>query len=138
MKGMSYNIYSHNFAMNNLKYFREISGVTSKQLSKLLNVTVHTYIGFEQEKITIPLEIVVMLSKIYDISADEIFVPKEELKKATEDTVCNYSTLDDEQRFKVLCSNLTGGEKNDVTYRDVRRIKNTIINSHMNEDKNSV
>ena len=99
MKGKSYNIDSQNCAMNNLRYFREISGVTFKQLSKLLNVTVHTYIGFEQEKITIPLEIVVMLSKIYDISADEIFVPTEELKKSTEDTVCKYSNLDDEQRF---------------------------------------
>lgn len=115
-----------NYAMNNLRYFRDISGVTPKQLSKLLNATVHTYIGFEQEKITIPSETVVMLSKIYGISVDEIFVPTEELDRSTEDTVRKYSELDDEQRFKVLCGNLTDGEKTNVTYRDVSKIRQAI------------
>lgn len=113
--------------MNNLKYFRELAGVPPKHLSKLLNVTVHTYIGYEQQKITIPDEIFLMIAKIYSIDSNEIFVPQENVTDSVRETLSYYSTLDEKARLELLCSNLTDGSKTALTYRDVRKAKNEII-----------
>lgn len=61
---------------NNLKIFRELSGITKKELATLLNVTVHTYTAFEQEKMSIPAVIEIMISKIYMIPVDSIYLEK--------------------------------------------------------------
>ena len=52
---------------NNLKLLRMQSGLQAKELAKLLNVTVHTYTAFEQNRMTIPEISVVMLGKIYSL-----------------------------------------------------------------------
>ena len=43
--------------MDNLIKLRKLANVSPKILSKLLNVTVHTYIAFEQERMIMPKEI---------------------------------------------------------------------------------
>jgi len=36
--------------LNNLAYFRELSGVTKKDISTVLKFSVHTYMAYEQER----------------------------------------------------------------------------------------
>ena len=120
--------------MNNLKYFRELADVTPKQLSKLLNVTVHTYIGFEQEKNTIPAEILLMLGKVYSIDPTEISIPQNELNTKTKTVISGYSTLTEDKKIEVFCYNLTGKRKNNLTFCDIKRIKQEITKELMDSD----
>lgn len=121
--------------MNNLAYFREISGATSKQLARLLNVSVHTYRALEQERISISRLHLQMLSKIYSVNPDSFIVSIEQISELTLDTLQNLSTLTEEQRYSVLCNNLTDGLCSKVTYRDVRKVKEKIVSSMDNETK---
>lgn len=121
--------------MNNLEYFRKISGVTPKQLARLLNVSVHTYRAFEQERISISQLQLRMLGKIYSIKSDSFIISIEKVSESTINNLQQLSTLTDEQRYSVLCNNLTDGSCSTVTYRDVRKAKEKIVSSLDNETK---
>lgn len=58
--------------MNHLRELRDLTGTPQKMLSKLLNVTVHTYIAFEQKRMTLTPEIIVMLSMMYHVDKQMI------------------------------------------------------------------
>lgn len=121
--------------MNNLKFFRDLSGITPKQFSKLLNTSAHSYIGMEQEKIKIPAELVIMIAKLYSIDPSDIFKPHSELSDKTLEKVREYSSMDENERFVALCSNLTEGQLTRVTYRDVRKLKDEILESIRSQEK---
>lgn len=121
--------------MNNLAYFREVSGATPKQLARLLNVSVHTYRALEQERISILQLHLRMLGKIYSISPDSFIVSIEQVSESTLNCLQKLSTLTEEQRYSVLCNNLTDGLCSKVTYRDVRKAKEKIVSSMENETK---
>ncbi len=71
-------------------------------------------------------EIPLMISMIYLIDVSEIFKPESEVSECTRGILCGYSALSEEEHFRVLTRNLTNGEKDRVTYRDVSILKNEI------------
>lgn len=115
--------------MNNLKYLRELSGITPKQLAKLLNVSVHTYKALEQGRLSISKTYLQMLGKIYSVELNVFLVPIEEIGESTIEKMYRLSCLTEEQRYAVLCNNLTDGNCSNVTYRDVRKVKEKLDDS---------
>lgn len=111
--------------MNNLYYFRSISGIQPVVLSKLLNVTVHTYIAYEQEKMDAPFEIMKMLSLIYCVNIRSLSLPENLIPKETIKKVEQLSMLSDDDRIACCTENLLGkGCK--LNYRNVRSKKEEI------------
>lgn len=53
-----------------LKKAREYNGLTQKEVSKALKITQPTYSGYETGIREPNIEIIAMLSKLYDVSAD--------------------------------------------------------------------
>lgn len=114
--------------MNNLKELRMISNVSPKMLSRLLNVTVYTYLAYEQEKMNIPPELVKMISMIYDISEEIILSPLFEIDTSSIKELTNIASMSEEERFKVLCHRIINDNCN-PSYRDIKKIKDDIRNS---------
>lgn len=109
--------------MNNLRYFRDIANVPPILLARLLNVTVHTYIAYEQEKTSMEKEIVKMLSLIYCVNELDLFAPVETINDITLQYLNNLSTLSIEDKQKELLRNLTGKESAVLNYRNINKVK---------------
>lgn len=115
--------------MNNLFFFRSIAKIKSKQLAKLLNVTVHTYIGFEQERMCIPIEIQAMLSRIYGIDKMDLFCKQTLLKSETIEAVKKLSELEECELMNVIKLRLFNNRDMDINYRTIKKIKKEIKNT---------
>lgn len=115
--------------MNNLFFFRSIAKIKSKQLAKLLNVTVHTYIGFEQERMCIPIEIQAMLSRIYGIDKMDLFCKQTILKSETIEAVKKLSELEECELMNVIKLRLFNNRDMDINYRTIKKIKKEIKNT---------
>lgn len=109
--------------MNNLKYLRELSGITPKELAKLLNISVHTYKSIEQGRLPITKLYLQMLGKIFSIDLNSFLVSIDEIDEPTINKMVSFSAMNEEERYAVLCNNLTDGKCSNVTYRDVRKAK---------------
>lgn len=108
--------------MNNLKYFREETGVKAKDIAKLLNVTVHTYKAFESERCSIPFEIVAMLSIMYKIKEAEFFVNTSCLSKESIERLIEISNMQDENKVELFTVNLLG-ENATPNYKNIKKAK---------------
>lgn len=115
--------------MNNLKYLRELSGTTPNQLAKLLNISVHSYKALEQGRLTLSKIHVLMLGKIFSIDHNIFLVPIEKIDEPTINKIHSLSSMSEEQRYEILCGNLTDGKCLKVTYRDVRKAKEKLESS---------
>jgi DNA-binding XRE family transcriptional regulator len=115
--------------MNNLKYFREESGVEIKQLARLLNVTAHTYLGFEQEKMGMPKEIEIMLAIIYCVDQVELFCEESLIRKDSIKRVQELSYYDKNTLFDLLSARLLGSNYIAVNYRTINKVKDKIRKS---------
>jgi hypothetical protein len=115
--------------MNNLLFFRNTAGIKPKLLAKLLNVTVHTYLGFEQEKMCIPDEIQIMLSIIYDIDKIDLFSHQSFLSSETIETIKKLSQLEEYEVMDIVKNRLFGNVGVDINYRTVKKIKKEIKNN---------
>ena len=109
--------------MNNLRYFRDIANVPPILLSRLLNVTLHTYIAYEQEKTSMEKVIVEMLSLIYCVNELDLFAPIETINDITLKYLNNLSTLSIEDKQKELLRNLTGKDSAVLNYRNISKVK---------------
>ena len=58
--------------MNRLKDLREDKDLFQKDIAKILNIAQTTYSDYEMGKVRIPLECVIELAKLYDVSMDYI------------------------------------------------------------------
>lgn len=112
--------------MNNLNYFRKESGIEARQIARLLNVTVHTYLGFEQEKMSIPPEIEIMLALIYCVDRAELFCEESLIRKDAVKRVQTLSNYDKNALFELLSTRLLGGCHTTVNYRTISKVKNEI------------
>lgn len=63
---------------NKLRGLRESSGYTSKQVSEFININPSTYSKLENDKKSIDIDELRALTKLYNISADEILGTDEE------------------------------------------------------------
>lgn len=86
--------------MNNLRYFRDLCNAKRAELSSLMNVTAYTYQGYEQGRILLPPEIVILISKIYGIIPDEIF---DEPSNIPESTIQKTFRLNKESKASLFC-----------------------------------
>jgi len=110
---------------NNLKLFRTQSRLTPKQLSLLLNISVHTYNAIERDRIPIPFEIGEMLSIIYSVSRDKLIsgtVTENDLSIAHK-----LAALEDSEKIEVVLYTLTGSRDKKCMYRKINNIKQSIL-----------
>jgi DNA-binding XRE family transcriptional regulator len=117
---------------NNLKLFRTESGLTPKQLSLLLNMSVHTYNAIERDRIPLPFEIGEMLSGIYLVSSDKLMsdtVTANDLSGAHK-----LAALDESEKFDLALYTLTGSRDMRCLYRKINAKKQSIL-SHSIDDK---
>jgi len=108
--------------MNNLQLLRECADLKKKDVARLINVSAHTYYGYEQGRCDIPKECLVMLSKIYGISLNEI-ENKIELTADTLNKMDALKSLDKKDRIRKLVFNLTGIDKTSVGFNEIRVLR---------------
>lgn len=114
--------------MDNLIKIRKLSNVSPKMLSKLLNVTVHTYLAFEQEKMVIPKEIIKMLSLVFRADEEIILDSSKQLSDKDTEQLIKISSLSDEEKLKYLASGILE-ENITINYRNISNIKRKIRNA---------
>lgn len=114
--------------MDNLIKIRKLANVSPKILSKLLNVTVHTYIAFEQERMIMPKEILKMLSLVFRIDEETIFDSSKQLSDKDTEQLIKISLLSDEEKLKYLASGILE-ENITINYRNISNIKRKIRNA---------
>lgn len=112
---------------NNLKELREASMLSPKELSILLNVTVHTYIAMEQDKFSVAPEIKVMLSKIYGIPQEYLLDGLSIKCKEVEDALNKLSICSENERFSLALTNLIGKIEDKHISKKIRKLKINII-----------
>lgn len=112
---------------------RERSNLTSKQLSKLLNISTHTYWAMEQGKITFRPEILEMLARIYGIQWPDSDISQEVILNSI---ATEFGMLNEDERFLQAMKNLTGEDNRKLSFRKIERVKNDIL-LKLNENRKS-
>lgn len=102
---------------------RETAQLSLKQMSRLLNISAHTYWAMEQGKIKIPQEILAMLFKIYLIP-HELKLDK---KIILEKIGTFFSSSNESERFYCAMKNLCGEGSYQADYRKIKKIKDEIL-----------
>ena len=120
--------------MNNLKYFRTISNLTRKELSSLMNVTVYTYQGYEDDRMVMRPETVILVSMIYNIDKNDIFCPESDVSEDTLEKLNNLGAMFEKERYSQLILNLTGEKKDRVGYKQINIILKKIRDELQNEN----
>lgn len=118
---------------NNLEELRVQSGLSAKELAKLLNVTVHTYIAFEQDRMTVPEIAKVMLGKIYLLPSNAMI--DKPLKLEYRQKVSELKNVPKEERWEIVVSRLFGKIVH-VSYRCVRALKEEMF-QQLNENEDA-
>ena len=81
----------------------------------------------------IPKDQAIMISLIYSIDVNELFVPEEEISNETIQKLKSYSAMTDEKRLEILTTNLVGKIDKPVTSRILWKIREKI---NIEMDKN--
>lgn len=95
---------------NNLKYLREKSSLTAKQLSTLLCLSQRNYLAMEQGIYTMLPELIIMVSRIYQIRTRIIFDDITLYEDEVEVETGKYAQLTEKERFEQALFNLIGEE----------------------------
>ncbi len=111
--------------MEILYRIRQIVGVDAKTLSRLLNVTVHTYIGFEQGKMTPPPEILKMLAMIYRIDYNLLFGCQNKLDEDTIKALKKIEEMHETDKRAYLSDGILDNDDK-LNYHNVKKIKDGI------------
>ena len=112
---------------NNLRWFRESSGISKKDLSKLLNVTIHTYCSYERDTGVVPRVIFVMLAIMYEAEEYEFYCDFEQISMKTKENLQRLSRMSGEERYQKLSINLLGESVGSATYHWVKIAKQRIL-----------
>ena len=120
--------------MNNLKYFRTIANLTRKELSSLMNVTVYTYQGYEDDRMVMRPETVILVSMIYNIDKNDIFCHESNVSKDTLEKLNNLSAMSEKERYRQLIFNLTCEKKDRIGYKQINTILKKIRDELQNEN----
>lgn len=118
---------------NNFLYFRNKANIPKKTLAKLLHTSVYTYCGYENNRLIVPKEVLIMFSRIFDIDIKEIFLDPSVISRDTNKNLERLSQLKtDEQEYKLI-SRLVGTEQHSISFREIAKIrKNIYINLKSN------
>lgn len=112
---------------SNMLYIREKSNASKKLIAKLLNISVYTYTGYETNRLLVPNEIFIMFAKIYDMPTSDIFCCTNEITTTTIKKLAYLSEINNEEREKILTKNLSGNSSSNLSYREIKQIKDKII-----------
>ena len=112
--------------MNNLHYLRELCKAGRKELAFLINATVYTYHGYEQGRLVLPEETIWLIANIYGIDKNDILCEEEDISERTKQVLAQLSVLTKEQRWQYFIKNLTGKEKEKISYQEIEEIKSEI------------
>ncbi|RBQ23454.1 hypothetical protein ALNOE001_10550 [Candidatus Methanobinarius endosymbioticus] len=63
---------------NRLKEFRAINDITQEKLAKKLGVSRQTILAIEKNKYDPSLKLAIKITKLFDISVEELFISDEE------------------------------------------------------------
>lgn len=114
--------------MDNLSKIRKISGISSKAMSRLLNVTVYTYNAFEKGNMKPAPEIIRMISMLYEVDEALLTDDSLQLDQQTEDRLTAISALPENERYIHLYSHIL--EEGQVpNYRNIKKVKEHIRES---------
>lgn len=123
-----------------IKFLRETLGLTEKEISSFLNISSYKYISFEKTATEIPCDILILLSKIYEINIELLL----NSKYGTQDLLSELEgqgLIEDNNILDRLRKNLLQNNDSKMTYRSIRKIKTgfqeNIINFINNLIKNS-
>lgn len=119
--------------MNNLKYFRTITNLTRKELSSLMNVTVYTYQGYEDDRMVMRPETIILVSMIYNINREDIFCSENDISEDTLQKLNDLALISGKERYSQLIYNLTGEKKDKIGYKQVNMIIKEIRTKLQNE-----
>lgn len=122
--------------MKNLARIRALADVSSKDISSLLNESVYVYHAYEIGRLPIPLEIIKMISMIYEIDESILTDDSLPLDQETENRLTALSKLSENERYIHLYSHIL--EKDQVpNYRNIKRVKERICESFLYEQQTS-
>lgn len=113
---------------SNLLFVREQLQITKKFISKLLNISVYTYTGYETGRLIIPVEILIMLSKIYNISTSDLLCKPQDITNDCLKLIKRLNKLSEKEKENMLIENLIGRSSNNLSYKEINTIKNKIVN----------
>ena len=111
---------------NNFLYFRNKANVSKKTLAKLLNTSVYTYCGYETDRLTVPNEVIIMFSKIFGITVEEVFLDPAIISEETKITLEQLSKLKESEQEYELIRRLTGKDCQNISYKEIGEIKKDI------------
>ena len=125
--------------MNNLKFFRTIANLKRKELAHLMNVTVYTYQGYEDDRMVMRPETAVLVSMIYNIGKNDIFCNEYDVSDDTLNKLNDLALLPEKERYGQLIFNLTGEKKDKVGYKQVniilKKISEELKNGNLINDE---
>lgn len=114
---------------NNLLYIREMANIPKKMISDLINVSVYTYTGYEQGRMLVPEETKIIIKNIYDISLNELCCSINDISEITRNKLMQLAHLTNQEKKEKLIYNLTKRRSENLTYRQINKIKATIRNN---------
>ncbi len=114
--------------MNNLAYFRKLAGLEAKQLAKMVDVTVHTYNGFEKNIMSIPFEVAGMLAMLYDITSADLFCEEYQISEEAIEGVNALGQMSESDRHRLFMKRLFDDEDAVIKYRNIKRLKDRLKN----------
>lgn len=116
-----------------IRLLRESIGLTETEISRFLNISSYKYVAFENNQANISLDILALISLIYNIPIDIIINPKY-TKNDLLLYLQNHSSfhLSKEQTIKKITYNLTGNEGKNISYRNINLLKKKIQKNIIN------
>lgn len=113
---------------NNFLYFRNEANITKKTLSKLLNTSVYTYCGYENNRLIVPDEVIIMFSKMFGVTVEEIFLEPALISEETKINIQQLNKLKQPEKEYELIRRLTGKGCQNISYKEIGEIKKDIYN----------
>lgn len=117
---------------NKIKEIRLRMGLSEAQISSLLNISSYKYRRYEEGSLTVPVEVLVLLSIMYDISIDLLVFDKFSLDTILKDaSITEMLKFSEKERIAMLESNMCTCctfSCISVNYRVVKNIISQILN----------
>lgn len=122
--------------VKNLARIRKLADVSLKNMSNLLNESAYVYNAYETGRLPIPLEIIKMISMIYEVDKSILTDDSLPLDQETENRLTALSKMTGNERYIHLYSHIL--EEGQVpNYRNIKRVKERICESLLCEQQTS-
>ncbi len=113
--------------MNNMRFFRELAGLTPKQLAPMVNVSVHTYNHDEKAPNPTRTDVVLALAVLYDIHTDELTCEEIHISQDSIQKVIDLSKNDAETNKRIFAQRMFGDSTMVFNFKNVFRAKELMM-----------